>query len=148
MSQNMKALQWQLMQSKLSVLMPSFITLAENFCKWRPYLELFLGGHREARNFTAPWNRSCSCASVKRWPVYPCCAQLQPQAACPSVRPFVCPFVTRWYWLKTKNCRIMQFYHRVAKGDQQIHQILGDSLRGLQTSLRWVEMGKPVIFDR
>jgi len=32
MSHNMKALKWQLMQSKLS----------ENFGKWRPYLELFL----------------------------------------------------------------------------------------------------------
>jgi len=37
MSQNVKALKWQLMQSKLS----------ENFGKWRPYLELFWG-HRGA----------------------------------------------------------------------------------------------------
>jgi len=40
----MKALKWQLLQSKLSVLMPCFITLGENFGKWRPYLELFLWG--------------------------------------------------------------------------------------------------------
>ena len=34
MSQNIKELKLQLMQSKLS----------ENFGKWRPYLELFFGG--------------------------------------------------------------------------------------------------------
>ena len=39
----MKALKWQLMQSKLS----------ENFGKWRPYLELFLGATGGGgRNFT------------------------------------------------------------------------------------------------
>jgi len=39
----MKALKWQLMQSKLS----------ENFGKWRPYLELFWGPQGGGgRNFT------------------------------------------------------------------------------------------------
>jgi len=58
MSQNMKALKWQLIQNKLSVLKPSFITLAENFGKWRPYLELIWGEGTGGRNFTgaaAPW---------------------------------------------------------------------------------------------
>jgi len=40
------------MQSKLSVLMPSFITLAENFGKWQPYLELIWGATEGDRNFT------------------------------------------------------------------------------------------------
>ena len=55
----MKALKWQLMQSKLSVLMPSFITLAEHFGKWRPYLELFGGQRKGGRIFTGgglPWS--------------------------------------------------------------------------------------------
>ena len=61
----MKALKWQLMQSKLS----------ENVWKWRSYLKLFLcgGGAGGGINFTgaallAPWNRpwlDASCHSVQ-----------------------------------------------------------------------------------
>ena len=56
MPQNMKALKWQLMQSKLS----------ENFGKWRPYVELFLGATGGGQKFHGgpqppsplpPWNR-------------------------------------------------------------------------------------------
>ena len=46
----MKALKWQLMQN-------SFITLAENFNKWRPYLELLWwaqGGGAEISLGAAP----------------------------------------------------------------------------------------------
>jgi len=50
MSQNMKAL-------KRCFPIRSFITLVENFGKWRPYLELFLEWrHGGGRNLTgAPW---------------------------------------------------------------------------------------------
>ena len=59
MSQNMKAL-------KRCFPIPSFISLAENFGKWRPYLELFLEGGRWGQKFhwgprppASPWNRPC-----------------------------------------------------------------------------------------
>ena len=50
MSQNVKALKWQLMQSKLY----------ENFGQWRPYLELLGATEGGGRNLTGgPWNRDC-----------------------------------------------------------------------------------------
>jgi len=76
-----------------------------------------------------------------------CYSTTQLQAAFPSVSPCVCvcPSVTRWYRVKTNDCKIMRFSPLDSPGTVVVrHQLLyhrfqENPLRGRQTRLAWLK---------